>query len=482
MGREVELKLQIAAEDAGRLIQWAEGLGEVKTLPLRAIYFDTPGRALTKAGMSLRVRHDGTGWVQTVKADGKSGAGFFDRDEWEKPVPGPEPEIGEDTPLIGLPPQTREALLPMFEVLVERRVFKILRENTAVEVAIDSGEVVAEERHSAFCEVELELESGDPHALFSLAREIDAAAPARLGTMTKAERGRRLREVVADSVKAEPIALSPDESAEEAVGAIAAACLRQYRLNEDILLRRRAPDALHQARVALRRLRSALSIFKKVVADERGERLGDELKWLAGELGKARDLDVLLKTAHTDDLRHALVEERAAAYQAVKETLLNARTRTLLLDMAQWLATGAWRDREGNEAARKTRVGDISAAALAKLFRRFKKQSAGLEKLSDAERHEARKLAKKLRYGAEFFGGLYGAGKVGKRYEQFLDRLETVQDALGNLNDLATRPVLLDRHGLTDAEAGAGEGERSELVRRAASACDALIDTKPFWK
>lgn len=482
MGREAELKLQVAAEDAGRLTDWARAQGEVKTLPLRAIYFDTPGRALSKAGMSLRVRHDGTGWVQTIKANGKGSAGFFVRDEWEKPVPGPKLQIDEDTPLIGLPPQTLDALEPIFEVLVERRVLQVGRENTSIEAAIDNGEVVAEDRRSRFCEVELELESGDPHALFSLAREIDAVAPARLGTVSKAERGQRLLKAVAWSFRADPIALSPSDTVEDAVGAIAAACLRQYRLNEDVLLRRRAPDALHQARVALRRLRSAISIFKEVVEDERSERLRDELKWLAGELGEARDLDVLFKTAHTDDLRQALMEESASTYEAVVQTLSDTRSRTLMLDLAEWLALGTWRQRSGNEDARNAKVSDFSALALTKLFKRFKKQSSGLEQLSDTERHEARKLAKKLRYGTEFFAGLYASGRTGKRYEQFLKRLEAVQEALGDLNDLAARPILLDRHGLAGAETGSQQGDMGELIRRAASACDVLTGTRRFWK
>jgi CHAD domain-containing protein len=286
---------------------------------------------------------------------------------------------------------------------------------------------------------------------------------------------------VVESVKSEPIPLSPDQTVQEAFAAIMGSCLRQYRLNEDILLARPGSEAIHQARVALRRMRSALSIFKDLTEDGQRDSLRDELKWLAGELGKARDLDVLLQATQENDLRAQLIAERAAQYEALDQTLSDTRPRALMLDFAQWLATGDWRETADNEAVRQASVAGFAETALSKIFKRFRKQSAKLEKLSDEQRHEARKLAKKLRYGAEFFGDLYMSGKAGKRHERFLDRLEKVQDGLGKLNDLANVPELLDRHGLASARTKIDENDRSALIERAASACDALIETKPFW-
>jgi len=481
MGQEIELKLQIAATDVERLAEWAAAQGEAAIHPLRSIYFDTPGQALTRAGMSLRVRHDGSKWVQTIKSGQGKGVGLFVRDEWEKPVAGPVPEIGEDTPLFGLPPQTLDALAPIFEILVERGTQDIVRDGSTLELAIDRGEAVAADRRSGFCEIELELKGGAAEALFALAREIDAIVPVRLGTTTKLERGLHLLDAVAESVKSEPIPLSPDQTVQEAFAAIMGSCLRQYRLNEDILLARPGPEAIHQARVALRRVRSALSIFKDLTEDGQSDRLRGELKWLAGELGKARDLDVLLQATQDNDLRAKLIAERTAQYEALDQTLNGARPRALMLDFAQWLATGDWRENADSKAMRQAGVAGFAETALSKIFKRFRKQSAKLEKLSDEQRHEARKLAKKLRYGAEFFGELYTSGKVGKRHERFLDRLEKVQDGLGKLNDLANVPELLDRHGLAGARTEIDENHRRALIERAASACDALIETKPFW-
>src|SRR5690606_24114464 len=121
---------------------------------------------------------------------------------------------------------------------------------------------------------------------------------------------------------------------------IAGTCLRQYRLNE-ALIRRQNPEALHQARVALRRLRSAFSIFAPLLDDDAFTRLRDEIRWLAGALGEARDLDVLLGDRELDaQAREELEAACDAAYAGALEATSSARARTLMLDLSEWLALG----------------------------------------------------------------------------------------------------------------------------------------------
>jgi len=483
MGKEIELKLQIAPQAAGLAVQWGEAQGEMNLRPLRSVYFDTPGRSLAMAGLSLRTRYDGAGFIQTVKAAKGKAAGLFTREEWEKEVVSERPELGTDTPLAGLPRQTLDALAPLFSVEVERGSLDIARGNSVIEMAIDTGVVAADDRRADFCEIELELKSGEPHALFELTRELDALVSLRLGVMTKSERGYRLLDAVAESAKAGSIALSADLSVEDGFAAIASACMRQYRINEDILLRRRSPDALHQARVGLRRLRSALTLFKPVVADDRHSYFGDELKWLAAELGDARDLDVLYDRARSNELRIAIARLRESAYGALEDTLGSARARALMIDLAEWIAVGAWRDAE-DRAEGQTSTGEFAAHALEKSFRKFKKHSEGLAGLSDEDRHEVRKLAKKLRYGSDFFAALYDDKKRAKRHHRFIDHLQSVQDHLGKLNDMAAAPGLLARNGLdeTDGAEGVLSGaDTADTLKKAETARDALVELKPFW-
>jgi triphosphatase len=97
---------------------------------------------------------------------------------------------------------------------------------------------------------------------------------------------------VQGSVKAEPVELDRQMSPITAFKAIAYSCLRHFRLNETIFATRQNAAALHQTRVALRRLRSACSLFKPIIRDTEATRLQDELKWLASVLGEARNIDV----------------------------------------------------------------------------------------------------------------------------------------------------------------------------------------------
>lgn len=180
-----------------------------------------------------------------------------------------------------------EDLAPAFEVSVDRHIWDIHEGGAIIEVALDRGDVVAGDRRSSICELELELKGGDPAGLFAFARKVDAAAPVRLGVLAKAERGYALLGPAATVFKAERVVLTPDMTAAQAFQHIVHTCLRQFRLNERLLAEGHRTEPLHQARVALRRLRACFSIFNALTADDQtAARLRDELRWLASELGE----------------------------------------------------------------------------------------------------------------------------------------------------------------------------------------------------
>ncbi|HUD90898.1 inorganic triphosphatase, partial [Sphingobium sp.] len=293
MGCEVELKLDLTEVAAEAFAQW-DGLPEREDVArLQSVYFDTPDGLLAEKGMSLRIRKSGKRRIQTVKANGGAAAGFFTRQEWEMPVRGGVPILDERTPVAALLGDNVAKVAAAFEVDVERARWVLAEGEARVELVLDRGMVRAGEREAALCEVELELMAGPPAALFAIARRIDGAMPVRPGVLTKSERGYRLRDVLPEAYKAEPVRLDPGMKASEAFIHITQACLRHYRLNEGVLLEGYEPKALHQARVAVRRLRSALSLFKPILLETDIQRFRDELRWLAGMLGQARDLDVL---------------------------------------------------------------------------------------------------------------------------------------------------------------------------------------------
>ncbi|WP_206244407.1 CYTH and CHAD domain-containing protein [Novosphingobium terrae] len=457
---------------------------EPTTRKLYAIYFDTPDQALLKAGLSLRIRRSGSKRIQTIKGRDPKGAGLLDRSEWEQPVADDHPMLDAATPIAALLGDAVTDLAPAFVVKVERRTWLMETEDTAIELVLDRGTVIAGDRRSSLCEIELELKRGKPQALFALGRSIAETHPARLGVMTKAERGYRLLGPAHSAFKADKIRFDTATSSAQACQAIMGLCLRHYRLNEEQLLVGRDPEALHQARVALRRLRSALAIFKPMLIGEALAHLQSELRWLAGTLGEARDLDVLLDQAEPGALRDRLQLACDKAHADVRAVLESGRCRMLLFDLTEWMMLGAWSIVPDRQALRKRPARDFARQALRKLRKRVKKRGADLEQLSDEKRHDLRKAAKRLRYGVEFFGGLFPKSKPLRRYRKFSDSLEDLQDNLGDLNDLATRPQVLERlHllGQSGAEDLLAHHKKSRILAEAEDAFAGLMDRKVFW-
>ena len=484
--QEVELKLEIGVEAAEALV--ASGLLPLPASPavrkLRSIYFDTPDHDLSTAGLSLRIRETPDGRIQTVKAAGAVAAGLFARPEWERSIDSTVPVLDDATPIRALLGMKVRDIGPIFIVEVERSIWTLPWDDALIEVALDRGAVVAGERSTPVSEVELELKKGSPAALFSLARRIASVVPVRLGVLNKAERGFRLLGPAMRAVKAEPVALAPEMTAADAFHRVAGACLRQFRLNEP-LIDHMNDKALHQARVALRRLRSAFSIFRPMLADEKFEHLRGEFRWLAGSTGDARDLDVLCARADTQALRMKLADARLAAYEEAESALASARARAAMLDLSEWLVLGDWLTLAAGEEPRNQPAGEFAAAALDRFHKKVRKGGANLAEIGDDARHEVRKDAKKLRYAAEFFAPLFPQKRQKQRAQDFLAALEILQDRLGELNDLATAPALVARLGLDDDEAmalGGDAGDKPALLAAAGEALDMLVDAKRFWR
>lgn len=481
-GDEVELKLELDACDVEALLG-APVLAGVEATEREQVstYFDTPDGSLRAAGLSLRVRRMGDHYVQTLKADGV-GAGLFARPEWEREVPDERPDLDDGTPLRALVSDAALArIAPAFTVRVARRLWRLTHGEADIELVLDRGEVVAGDRATPVCEVELELKDGPPDALFALARALGQVAPLRLGVLTKAERGYRLIAALETrAVKAGLLTLGEGISVAAAFAAIVGNCVRQFRLNEDLLRADGGPEALHQARVGLRRLRSALSVFKPVVADERFEHLAGELRWIAATLGQARDLDVLrerLAGAHADRLEPA----RDEAYAAVADAFGSDRLRTLMIDLTEWVALGTWRIDPPDPSLPAQSAERFASETLDRLRRHVKRCGHDLVELSDEDRHELRIQAKKLRYATGFFASLFTGGKETRRAKAFGAALELLQEKLGDLNDLATAPLTLARIGI-DVSAEPDPEHRTTLIEEAAEAHDTLIDAKRFWR
>jgi CHAD domain-containing protein len=278
------------------------------------------------------------------------------------------------------------------------------------------------------------------------------------------------------SAEALDCALREDASAAQAFQAIAVSCLCRFRRDAELLARTGDARTLHQARVALRQLRSAFSIFRPVAADERFEHLRGELRWLAASTTEARDLDTLL--ARFDRPPLPLTAARARACGRAAKALTSARADKLLRELVAWLADGVWREVRAEAALP---AAEFAAAALDRLRRKLAKKGRHLRKLDDDALHEARIAAKKLRYATEFFAGLYPADKARKRARRFAKAVRALQEKLGELHDLAVAPAIL-KNAQVPRASWPTPPKRKRLVERAAARFEQALERKPYWR
>jgi CHAD domain-containing protein len=245
-------------------------------------------------------------------------------------------------------------------------------------------------------------------------------------------------------------------------------------------------------RIGLRRLRAALAIFDDIVADEQQGKMKAELKWVTQHLGPARDLDVFAtdvlrpqREAKPGDEKIAaalrdIEEKRAAAYARVAESLRSERFRTIVIDVVEWVETGPWSTDDDEKELRTRPIAELVKKELRRLRKTIKKRGADLRHKSVRQRHKLRIRAKRLRYGTEFFAGTFDGHTSEKRRSDSLSALKDLQDALGGLNDIATRQTLIG-HGVEPGPPSSEE-QAAKLLHNAEEAFSRFIDTKAFWK
>lgn len=510
--KEIELKLALPPASIAELKK-NSAFRTLKVGPKNPVqisaYFDTDKHKLRKSGVTLRVRRIGHRYVQTIKASEKAAA--IERGEWEFEIDDQVPDLAlaKGTALEPLvTKKLRRQLRPLFETRVRRAVCPAGDNADAIALTIDRGTIDAGHRTLPLCEIELELKHGTRAKLFELARELIADLSARLAVKSKSERGYDIVDgEVASPVKAVPIHLPAEASARDAFKTIALACLRQIIDNEPALMEG-DPEGVHQMRVGLRRLRAAMSLFGILLRDAQMAAVKAELKWLTGELGPARELEVLVKRVVAPlrkrrrhwrgmpSLSHEIAERRDAALKRAQGAVGSSRFGALTLEVMAWLETGEWANPEDDLIRDRGAlpIRDFAAEQMARRRRKVCKKGKVLAQLDRRSRHKLRIQAKKLRYAAEFFLSLYGSKRSLERRKQFLSALERLQDGLGDLNDIAVLEERISAMGLharrSDPNrafaAGLLTGREDVRIESAMMAADEafadLAKAKPFWR
>lgn len=192
MARELEIKLSMAQPELDRALAWLLGQPDTvqrDTLQLANTYYDTPQGDLNRQNIALRIRRVGDKYIQTLKTRGEFVNGALQRQEWEWPLMGTGLQVGliADTPVAhGV---DLAELQPVFETNFERRVVMIGQGKNLIEVAIDSGEIIAGGQSCPLHEVEFELKAGDASSLLTWARRLADEVPVLLNVISKAEQG-----------------------------------------------------------------------------------------------------------------------------------------------------------------------------------------------------------------------------------------------------------------------------------------------------
>lgn len=455
MGREIELKLEIPAASANKVMRlpwlWEQASGEMQPRQMSTTYFDTPKYALRQKGISLRVRKVGEKSIQTVKAVAPRKATPIDRGEWQREINGDKPELryALGTPLQDFSrKKLRKSLKPVFEVKVERSAYPVLSANSAIELAIDRGSISTSSSNASFCEIELELKRGASSELARLARRLAGEVPASLGLKSKADRGFDLRSDQSPRIyRGEHARLSPRSRIGKSFQLIAWSCLRQFALNAGAI-EQGSFGGVHQMRVGLRRLSTALTVFEKLIDGPETDAVEAELEWLIGELGPARDFDVFVEktlaplSAESSEgaavklLLENVVARRDQALSRAQEAVTSDRFRQFVLRTALWILAGEWSDMAEVEGVRAdSRIVSFARKTLEARTAKLVKKLSRVNEMDVAERHKLRLSVKKLRYTAEFFADVFPGGAKQKR--AFQKVLSGLQDDLGRLNDLA---------------------------------------------
>ncbi len=468
---------------------------------LSSTYFDTADGALAAQGLSLRLREEGADFIQAVKARGAHRA---ERMEYETSIlraadfPAPTGDAEIDAVIGGL----RGALLPVAGTTVDRWFAVVRFKGADIEFAVDLGRSESRDREGKtfagpLAEVELELLSGDPTAVFDFARLLAANAQLRLRAESKLEAALALQATEGPTPRRKKGAIESEMTGADALAAALTEGAARMAALQAPLVDLRRPEAVHQMRVELRRLRAIERVFRRYLRSSEIAGLAARAKLIAATLGPARDWDVFLAETvpaidadyAADTLKGLKVRSeilRAQAWARAVAAITDSAFARFLIDVTEAGALQAWRKDARAGLARPVR--EVAPRILDRSLKKAVKTAAAVKGVEDlAARHPLRIALKKLRYPVQLFGRLYP--KAARK--DYMAALSALQDAFGAINDAVTAQHLADEAAANGGEgamraAGFISGYGAAHAREAAKAIDAAWDafekTEPFWR
>ena len=496
---ELEIKFRIDPERlAGVRAAMEAGAADAAPPPrqrLQAHYHDTPDGALAAAGIALRLRKEGRGWKQTLKAPGTSRVHRLEH-EVEVAWKGrgmPPLDVGLHDGSDAGKALARAlgdgdgaaALAPRYGTDVWRRRLDAEADGARSRSRSTRAGSSAGGDHAPVCEIEFELKSGDAAGLFALAERWREAHGLWLSTLSKAERGELLARgsPAVPAVKAGTPRVDDGMDGEALLRAIVAECLDQIVGNAgEVAAGTSGPEHVHQLRVGIRRLRTVLRELGALSSsvDAAWE---EPLVRVFRALGEVRDRKTAAEAVQPK-LRAAgapAVDFPAPEQGGLPDPARVVREGDFQAALLRLLAFTLTRPVAAATAHGKN-PRDLTRERLRKLHRTVARDGRRFESLAEEDRHRVRKRLKRLRYLAESVAPLHGEAAV----ERYLKRLRPAQDALGAHNDaqvaLAYYRQAAEREPKAWFAVGWLQARRKADAKACRKALGEVADAPRFWK
>ncbi len=490
LAQEIELKLALPSCDPLRL---AKRLAQVPLLARRKpqhlhlhnVYFDTPEQVLRQAQIALRTRRVGSEakpqCLQTLKMGGASDSALSQRREWEVPVPDDrlDWQALQQTAWSEVDPDGRvfKSLTPIFSTDFDRIVWVVRRrDGSAVEVALDLGQIEAGGLVAPICELELELLRGAPAALFDIARQVAKMIAVLPASRSKAERGYSLIDGCLDKpLRAQPPSLTAALSMSQATQQVLREMFCQFTRNLGLLCSSDNPEVVHQARVGWRRFKSGLRLFKIALASH-AMPSWQPLQALLSQLGELRNFDVACSEtlpplgaayASGDERRagdwrgmeQAMAQACAEQRELARAALLQPEVGASLLEITQWLEELS--SLAAPEPQAIERQGTLRTWAKRRIKGLHDQLQLALLDSGDPDRlHHARIIAKRMRYSIEALQPLLPK----KRSQRWHEQATELQLGIGATRDMRLAIALVAKlnsdAGLIDFMRGVAVGRQ----------------------
>lgn len=480
---EIELKFQLPESKKKSVLQ-VLSKQKAQKIQLQAKYYDTADRLLAKNYVAIRLRQEGEHWVQTFKAASKNHLQRIEEDIYlGKCTEEPELDLSlykhnqtVQSVLRDVLGEEPAELQLQFQTDVQRTFHVFEFEETQIEVCLDDGEIRTPTNQAKICEVEFELKQGSAQSLINFTKTWVDKYQLWLDVRSKAERGNLLAmgKTVSPASKAKSLSLEKNVSAEQAIKLIIENTLNHILPNAAAIADGVAEaDHIHQARVGLRRLRSALKHFSNWSAqiDPSWE---SQLADIFRALGQSRDNDAIQDSViplvkEVCDFDFPFPEN---VDSGVSQLLSHTKTTQLFLALLSFTYS---------EHESKSKLSKQAAKSLTKLYQKILKDAAEFSKLEVEQQHRTRKRVKQLRYCIDFIAGIYPEKEV----QQFLNKLQPIQEYLGFYNDLFVAEQIFEQQTAEHPQflfaLGWVKAQQPHVAKKADKKLQTLSIQDAFW-